>query len=59
MNIEDSFTGKTKEERSIELGFEPQYSTVLLVDILLFTAIIKSCFDTADKKIKRLKLTDY
>ncbi|MCW3108786.1 MAG: hypothetical protein JWQ09_3292 [Segetibacter sp.] len=52
MNIEAN-PGKPEEERDIQLGFEPEHPSLLLVDILLFTAIIKACFETADKKIKK------
>lgn len=55
MNLEDEFN-KLKEERNIEFGFEPLHSSVLLVDILLFNSIIKVCFETVDKKIKKAQI---
>lgn len=47
---------KSKEERSIEFGFEPLSSSVLRIDTFLFTSIIKVCFDTVDKKIKKAQI---
>ncbi len=52
----DESVYKPEEERNIELGFEPQPSSLLLIDILLFTSIIKACFDAADRKIKKAQI---
>lgn len=54
MNFEEDL--EQSEEESVEFGFEPAPSAILLVGILMFTTIIKACFNTTDKKIKAAQI---